>query len=52
MYFFGDTSESDIIVQSRCIWNVWFLEHTSEMPDLEPFRCIVILVSNNVLIMV
>ena len=32
---FLDTSESDIFVESRCIWNVWFLEHTSEMP---PFR--------------
>ena len=32
---FGDTSESGIFVESRCIWNVWFLEHTSEMP---PFR--------------
>ena len=32
---FWDTSESDIFVASRCIWNVWFLEHTSEMP---PFR--------------
>ena len=42
---FLDTSESDIFVESRCIWNVWFLEHTSEMPDLGPFRCIVTLVS-------
>ena len=41
----GDTSESDIIVKSRCIWNVWFLEHTSEMPDLGPVRCIIALVS-------
>ena len=36
---FLDTSESGILVESRCIWNVWFLEHTSEMPDLEPSRC-------------
>ena len=42
---FGDTSESDIITESRCIWNVWFLEHTSEMHGLGPFRCIVTLVS-------
>ena len=35
VFFFLDTSESDILVASRCIWNVWFLEHTSEMP---PFR--------------
>ena len=32
---FLDTSESGVLVESRCIWNVWFLEHTSEMP---PFR--------------
>ena len=32
---FLDTSESDIITESRCIRNVWFLEHTSEML---PFR--------------
>ena len=42
---FLDTSESGILVESRCIWNVWFLEHTSEMPGLGPFRCIVTLVS-------
>ena len=42
---FLDTSESDIFVESRCIWNIWFLEHTSEMPDLEPARCIIALVS-------
>ena len=42
---FWDTSESDIIVESRCIWNLWFLEHTSEMPDVGPFRCIVTIVS-------
>ena len=42
---FLDTSESGIFVESRCIWNVWFLEHTSEMPTLEPFRCIIALVS-------
>ena len=42
---FLDTSESDIFVESRCIWNVWFYAHTSEMPDLGPFRCIVTLVS-------
>ena len=42
---FGDTSESDVLGASRCIWNVWFLEHTSEMPDLGPFRCISALVS-------
>ena len=41
----GDTSESDIIVESRCIWNVWFLEHTSEMHDLGSVRCIIALVS-------
>ena len=41
---FGDTSESDIIVKSRCICNVWFLAHTSEMPDLESARCIIALV--------
>ena len=37
MYSFLDTSESDIFVESRCIWNVWFLEHTSEMPNLRAF---------------
>ena len=42
---FLDTSESGIFVESRCIWNVWFLEHTSEMPGLGPFRCIIALVS-------
>ena len=42
---FLDTSESGILVESRCIWNVWFLEHTSEMPDLEPSRCTETLVS-------
>ena len=42
---FWDTSESDIFVESRCIRNVWFLEHTSEMPELGPFRCIITLVS-------
>ena len=42
---FLDTSESDIFVESRCIWNVWFLEHTSEMPDLGPSRCTEALVS-------
>ena len=42
---FWDTSESDVLFESRCIWNVWFLEHTSEMPGLGPFRCIVTLVS-------
>ena len=42
---FLDTSESDILVESRCIWNVWFLEHTSEIHGLGPFRCIVTLVS-------
>ena len=31
---FWDTSESDVLGTSRCIWNVWFLEHTSEMPNL------------------
>ena len=34
---FGDTSESDVLFESRCIWNVWFLEHTSEMPNLGAF---------------
>ena len=42
---FGDTSESDVLGASRCIRNVWFLEHTSEMPDLESARCIIALVS-------
>ena len=42
---FLDTSESDIFAESRCIWNVWFLEHTSEMPDLGPSRCTEALVS-------
>ena len=41
---FLDTSESDILVESRCIWNIWFLEHTSGMPDLAPVRCIIALV--------
>ena len=42
---FLDTSESGILVESRCIWNIWFYAHTSEMLDLGPFRCIVTLVS-------
>ena len=42
---FLDTSESGILVESRCIWNVWFLEYTSEMPDLGPSRCTETLVS-------
>ena len=42
---FGDTSESDFLGASRCIWNVCFYAHTSEMPDLEPVRCIIELVS-------
>ena len=42
---FLDTSESDVFDASRCIWNLWFLEHTSEMPSLGPFRCISALVS-------
>ena len=42
---FLDTSESDVLVESRCIRNVWFLEHTSEMPDLGPSRCTETLVS-------
>ena len=42
---FFDTSESDVFVESRCIWNIWFLEHTSGMPDLAPVRCIIALVS-------
>ena len=42
---FLDTSESGVFVESRCIWNVWFLGYTSEMPDLEPARCIIALVS-------
>ena len=42
---FLDTSESDILVESRCIWNIWFYAHTSEMPNLGPFRCIITLVS-------
>ena len=42
---FLDTSESGVLGASRCIWNVWFYAHTSEMPDLWPFRCIIDLVS-------
>ena len=42
---FLDTSESDVFGASRCIWNVWFYAHTSEIPTLEPFRCIITLVS-------
>ena len=42
---FLDTSESGVLGASRCIWNVWFYAHTSEMPDLGPFRCIIALVS-------
>ena len=42
---FGDTSESGVFVESRCIWNIWFYAHTSEMPDLGPSRCIIALVS-------
>ena len=42
---FLDTSESGVLVESRCIWNIWFFSHTSEMPDLEPVRCIIALVS-------
>ena len=42
---FLDTSESDIFDASRCICNVWFYAHTSEMPDLWPSRCIITLVS-------
>ena len=42
---FLDTSESDGFGASRCIWNVWFYAHTSELPDLGPFRCIITLVS-------
>ena len=42
---FLDTSESGILVESRCIWNIWFYAHTSEMLDLGPFRCIITLVS-------
>ena len=42
---FLDTSESNILGESRCIWNIWFYAHTSEMPGLGPFRCIVTLVS-------
>ena len=49
---FLDTSESGIFVESRSIWNVWFLEHTSEMPGLGPFRCIVTLVSGQVFFLV
>ncbi len=45
MCSFLDTSESGILVESRCIWNIWFYAHTSEMPDLGPFRCIITLVS-------
>ena len=43
--FLGDTSESYILEESRCIWNIWFYAHTSEMPDLGPSRCIIALVS-------
>ena len=42
---FLDTSESDVLEASRCIRNVWFLEHTSEIHGLGPFRCIIALVS-------
>ena len=42
---FLDTSESDGFGASRCIWNVRFYAHTSELPDLGPFRCIIALVS-------
>ena len=42
---FLDTSESGVYVESRCIWNIWFFSHTSEMPDLGPVRCIIALVS-------
>ena len=42
---FWDTSESDVFDASRCIWNIWFYAHTSEMPNLGPFRCIITLVS-------
>ena len=42
---FWDTSEYDIFDASRCIRNVWFYAHTSELPDLGPFRCIITLVS-------
>ena len=38
---FLDTSESNILEESRCIWNIWFYAHTSEMPDLGPSRCII-----------
>ena len=41
----GDTSESDVLGTSRCIWNTWFYAHTSELPDLGSFRCIITLVS-------
>ena len=40
-----DTSESDVLGASRCIWNTWFFAHTSEMQGLGPFRCISALVS-------
>ena len=42
---FLDTSESGVLVESRCIWNIWFFSHTSEMPNLGPVRCIIALVS-------
>ena len=42
---FWDTSESNILGESRCIWNIWFYAHTSEMLGLGPFRCIIVLVS-------
>ena len=42
---FLDTSESDGFGASRGIWNVWFNAHTSEIPDVGPFRCIIALVS-------
>ena len=42
---FWDTSESDVLVASRCILNIWFYAHTSEMLGLGPFRCIIALVS-------
>ena len=45
VFFFKIHRNLMFLGASRCIWNVWFYAHTSEMPSLEPFRCIITLVS-------
>ena len=40
-----DTSGLPDFMEFRCIRNVWFYAHTSEMYGLGPYRCIVTLVS-------